>query len=48
VRTEPLPGARRQVLALAYGEPPGPPAVERLLDALADTAEGKPAGEGRH
>ncbi len=34
VRTEPLPGARRQVLALTYGEPPGPPAAERLLDAL--------------
>jgi molybdate transport repressor ModE-like protein len=48
VRTEPLPGARRQVLTLTYGEPPGPPAVERLLDALADTAEGKAAGEGRH
>jgi molybdate transport repressor ModE-like protein len=38
VRTEPLPGARRQVLALTYGEPPGPPVVERLLDALADAA----------
>ena len=46
VRTEPLPGARRQVLALTYGEPPGPPAVERLLEALAETAEGKAAGEG--
>ena len=46
VRTEPLPGARRQVLALTYGEPPGPPAAERLLDALAETAEGR-AGEGR-
>jgi molybdate transport repressor ModE-like protein len=34
VRAEPLPGARRHVLALTYGEPPGPPAVERLLDAL--------------
>jgi DNA-binding transcriptional LysR family regulator len=44
VRTEPLPGARRQVLALTYGEPPGPPAVERLLDALVETAEGKAAG----
>jgi len=43
VRTEPLPGARRQVLALTYGEPPGPPAVERLLDALTETAEGKAA-----
>jgi len=38
VRTERLPGARRQVLALTYGEPPGPPAVERLLDTLADAA----------
>jgi molybdate transport repressor ModE-like protein len=45
VHTEPLPGARRQVLALTYGEPPGPPAVERLLDTLAETAEGKTAGE---
>jgi DNA-binding transcriptional LysR family regulator len=35
VRTEPLAGARRQVLAFTYGEPPDPPAVERLLDALA-------------
>jgi molybdate transport repressor ModE-like protein len=43
VRTEPLPGARRQLLALTYGEPPGPPAVERLLDVLTETAEGKAA-----
>ena len=43
VRTEPLPGARRQVLALTYGEPPGAPAAERLLDALAEAAEGKAA-----
>jgi DNA-binding transcriptional LysR family regulator len=49
VHTEPLPGARRQVLALTYGEPPGPPAVERLLDTLTETAEGKTAGEApRH
>jgi molybdate transport repressor ModE-like protein len=41
IRTEPLPGARRRVLALTYGEPPGPPAAERLLDALAEAAEGK-------
>jgi DNA-binding transcriptional LysR family regulator len=46
IRTEPLPGARRQVLALTYGEPPGPPAAERLLDALAEAAEGK-AAEGK-
>ena len=43
VRTEPVPGARRQVLALTYGEPPGPPATERLLGALAETAEGMAA-----
>jgi len=36
VRTEPLAGARRQVLALTYGEPPGPPGAELLLGALAE------------
>ncbi len=41
VRTEPLPGARRQVLALTYGEPPGPPATERLLDVLSEPASGE-------
>ena len=46
VRTEPLPGARRQVLALTYGEPPGAPVAERLLEALAEAAEGK-ASESR-
>jgi molybdate transport repressor ModE-like protein len=45
IRTEPLPGAHRRVLALTYGEPPGPPAAERLLDALAEAAEGT-GGEG--
>jgi len=47
VRAEPLPGARRQVLALTYGEPPGPPAVERLLDTLADAAAAPPAASTR-
>jgi len=46
VRAEPLPGARRQVLALTYGEPPGQPATERLLDALTEAAESK-SGDGR-
>ena len=46
IRAEPLAGARRQVLALTYGEPPGPLAAERLLDALAETADGR-TGEGR-
>jgi hypothetical protein len=31
------------VLALTYGEPPGPPVAERLLDALAEAAEGRVA-----
>src|SRR5579859_8107368 len=43
IRTEPLPGARRQVLALSYGDPPGPPAAERLLGALAEAAEARTA-----
>jgi len=30
------------VVALTYGEPPGPPAVEHLLDALADAAASLP------
>jgi DNA-binding transcriptional LysR family regulator len=34
IRAEPLAGARRHVLAFTYGEPPDPPAVEHLLDAL--------------
>ena len=47
VRTERLPGARRQVFALTYGEPPGPPAVECLLDALADAAAAPPVATPR-
>ncbi len=38
IRAEPLAGARRQVLACSYGEPPDPPAVEHLLDALTRAA----------
>jgi DNA-binding transcriptional LysR family regulator len=34
VRTVRLRGTRRQVLAVRYGEPPDPPAVARLLEAL--------------
>jgi DNA-binding transcriptional LysR family regulator len=30
----PLPGARRYVYAMTYGEPPDPPATTRLLEAL--------------
>ena len=42
IRTEPLAGARRQVLAFTYGEPPDPPPVERLLEAL--TLAASPGG----
>jgi DNA-binding transcriptional LysR family regulator len=48
IRAEPLAGARRQVLAFTYGEPPDPPAVEHLLDALTRAATpGKPATLGK-
>jgi DNA-binding transcriptional LysR family regulator len=30
----PLPGARRYIYAMTYGEPPDPPATSRLLEAL--------------
>lgn len=39
IRARPLPGASREILALTYGEPPDPPAVKRLLDALALAAK---------
>ena len=35
----PLPGARRHVFAMTYGEPPDPPATARLIDVLALAAE---------
>jgi DNA-binding transcriptional LysR family regulator len=34
----PLPGARRQVFAITYGEPPDPPATVHLIEVLASTA----------
>ena len=34
IRTAELPGARRHVFALRYGEPPDTPATIRLIDAL--------------
>jgi DNA-binding transcriptional LysR family regulator len=39
VRAVPLPGARRHVFAMTYGEPPDPPATARLIDVLAHAAE---------
>ena len=47
IRAEPLAGARRQVLAFTYGEPPDPPAVEHLLDALTRAAPRQTAARAR-
>jgi DNA-binding transcriptional LysR family regulator len=48
IRAEPLAGARRQVLAFTYGEPPDPPTVEHLLEALTRAATpGTPAARAR-
>jgi DNA-binding transcriptional LysR family regulator len=44
IRAQPLPGARRQVLAVTYGQPPDPLAVDHLLDTLAATATATVAG----
>jgi DNA-binding transcriptional LysR family regulator len=39
VRTVPLAGARRQVFAVRYGDPPDPSAVTALIDVLGAVAE---------
>ena len=38
IRTVPLPGARRYVFAVRYGDPPDPPAVNLLMDVLRTAA----------
>jgi molybdate transport repressor ModE-like protein len=40
ISTTELPGARRQVLALTYGDPPDPDLTTRLVDALAMVGAG--------
>ncbi len=42
VRATELPGARRHVFAMTYGEPPDPPATTALIDVLAGVAAGQP------
>jgi DNA-binding transcriptional LysR family regulator len=39
VRSAPLPETRRYVYAVRYGDPPDPPAVTQLMDALQAAAE---------
>jgi hypothetical protein len=48
IRTAELPGARRHVFALLYGEPPDPPATIRLIEALSAAAGGLAAMAGPH
>jgi len=38
VKTAPLPGTRRYVYAVRYGDPPDPPAVQLLMDVLRTAA----------
>ncbi len=46
IHAAPLPGARRHVFAMTYGEPPDPPATARLIDVLAQAATAQ-AGTAR-
>ncbi|MGD0063659.1 MAG: LysR family transcriptional regulator [Streptosporangiaceae bacterium] len=42
IKTVPLPGARRYVYAVRYGDPPDPPAVQTLMDVLRTAAAPPP------
>jgi len=43
IRSAGLPGSRRHVFAMTYGEPPDPPATARLIDVLARAAGADPS-----
>lgn len=45
IRTAPLPGAHRYVFAVRYGDPPDPPAVNLLMQALGTAAVAPPQAE---
>jgi DNA-binding transcriptional LysR family regulator len=47
VKTVPLAGARRQVFAVRYGDPPDPPPVTLLMDVLRAAAEPTPRAPAR-
>ncbi len=47
IQAEPLPGAHRQVLAVTYGQPPDPPAVNLLREAFSAAAAGLPGQVGQ-
>jgi DNA-binding transcriptional LysR family regulator len=46
VKTVPLPGTRRCVFAVRYGDPPDPPAVQLLMDVLRTAAVPPPRTSG--
>ena len=46
IHAQPLPGAWRQVLAVTYGQPPDPRAVDHLLDILTLAATATATGSG--
>jgi DNA-binding transcriptional LysR family regulator len=46
IRTVPLPGAHRYVYAVRYGDPPDPPAVSLLMEALRTAAVPPPRAAG--
>jgi DNA-binding transcriptional LysR family regulator len=46
IHAQPLPGAWRQVLAVTYGQPPDPRAVDHLLDILTLAAAATASGAG--
>jgi len=45
IRTVPLPGVRRYVFAVRYGDPPDPPTVDLLLEVLGAVAVSPRAGD---
>jgi DNA-binding transcriptional LysR family regulator len=46
IKTVPLPGARRYVFAVRYGNPPDPPAVNLLMEVLRAAAVPPPSASG--
>ena len=46
IHAQPLPGAWRQVFAVTYGQPPGPRAVDHLLEILTLAAAAGATGPG--
>jgi DNA-binding transcriptional LysR family regulator len=48
IAATPLPGARRHIFAVTYGDPPDPPATARLIDVLAQVAGTEVASRVSH